>query len=156
MVDDRAGGPHSDDVPDIQTLLRRHRDTTGESYRDIARRTDDQIQHQQIARWLTAGPRSWPRDPRTIEQLARVLRVPVDVVVLAFAKSLGLDVRAASRATKSAVPGADRLTPQQRQVILSVVDAILDASGQERHDGSDVTELRPAARRKTRRSFEES
>lgn len=146
VVDRPSRGAHDSAVPDVQTLIKRHRDLTGDSYRDMARRIDDRINHTQLAKWAEQGPRSFPREAATVVDLAELLRVPVDLVVLGFARSLGLEV-GSSQGPTSVLPGIEQLTTPQRRAVLSVVDAILDAAaGADVEDDPSVIELRAARR----------
>ena len=147
-MDEAAGGGRGH--PDLSELIRAHHEQTRESYRSMARRSGDQLHHQSLQGWAAAPPKAFPKKRETFEQLAHVLDTDVTTVVLAFACSLGLDVRAAGPgADRVLPPDAERLTQRQRAVLLSVVDVMVNPDAQER-DASGRGALRRVARRRER------
>lgn len=61
-------------------------------------------------------------EPRTLEAMARALNVNVEVVLLAFARALGLQVsRSRSLFAELLPPIADELTEQQQGAILALI-----------------------------------
>lgn len=66
-------------------------------------------------------------EPRTIEAMAYALNVSVEVVLLAFARSLGLEVgRQRSRFADLLPPMADKLTEKQKDAVLAVIRAMIE------------------------------
>lgn len=93
MVDRRRRSDNADAVPTISDLINQHRGDR--SYRDLALRAERagfHIKFQTINDLAIAPPRQWPKNPETIAALAAAIDVNVQTVVLAFARSFGLDV----------------------------------------------------------------
>lgn len=66
-------------------------------------------------------------EPRTIQAMADALNVNAEVVLLSFARNLGLDVgRSRSRFADLLPPMVDKLTDKQRDAILAVIRAMID------------------------------
>lgn len=81
---------------------------------------------QQIA---TMQQRNFP-DPATIRTMARVLGVPETTVVLAAARSAGLDIHQPGGPLAELLPPASHtLTERQLAAILAVIRAMLDPDG---------------------------
>lgn len=132
------------DVPTIAALITAYRDATGDSYRDMARRTGDEISQATLQKLGTQPPRGFPKLPRTLELLAAVLDVPVMTVVQGFAAGLGLTVRPQTD-VMWLPPGTDRLTAGDRDAIRSVTRALIDArtATPAASGDSNVVQLRP-------------
>lgn len=80
-------------MPTISDLINQHRGDR--SYRDLALRAERagfHIKFQTINDLAIAAPKQWPKNAETITALAAALDVNVQTVVLAFARSFGLDV----------------------------------------------------------------
>lgn len=106
-----------EEVPTITDLIKRHRDQTGDTYRQMAERAEKagvKIKYQTIADLAKDGPKGWPKQPDTITALSVALRTSERAIVLAFARSFGLDI------------GAER----------PVIDAALYPT--EKHEGWDL------------------
>lgn len=78
---------------------------------------------QQIA---TSPQQNFP-DPTTIRTMARVLGVPETTVVLAAARSAGLDVsQPGGPLAELLPPGSTRLTERQMAAVLTVIRAMIE------------------------------
>ncbi len=137
--------------PDLAGLIAAHQQRTHESFRAMARRSGDQLHHQSLQGWAAAPPKAFPKKRETFEQLAQVLDTDVTTVVLAFARSLGLDVRATGPAADRVLPpDAERLTERQRAVLLSVVDVMVNPDAEDSGSVTGRDALRRVARRRER------
>lgn len=136
------------DGPDLATLIGAHQERTKESFRAMARRSDDRVHHQSLQGWATQPPRGFPKKQETFEALARILDTDVTTVLLAFARSLGLDVRGSGPDESRVLPPvAERLTDRQRDVLLSVLDVMVGPEVAEPAAGADRARLRRVARK---------
>lgn len=148
-MDRAAGAGHRQ--PDLSGLIRAHQERTRESYRAMARRSGDLLHHQSLQGWAAGPPKAFPKKRETFEQLAQVLDTDVTTVVLAFARSLGLDVRSSGPgAARVLPPDAERLTGRQRAVLLSVVDAMVHPDAEGGGSATAREPLRRVARRRER------
>lgn len=112
-------------MPTLADLIQRRKAARGWSYREIAARGNDVISAQ---RWQQLGTgvrlREFP-EPSTLAGMADALEVDVSAVLLATAKSLGLDVRRHQSELATMLPSsAGELTPDQRDAVLAVVKAM--------------------------------
>ena len=112
------------DVLTLQELIQARRDERGWSYADLEVRADHRITRgrwQQLA--TNVRVRAFPeRD--NIPVIAAVLEVDETTVVLAAAKSLGLDVRWRGPDLAQLMPaGTDQLSEPVRDAILAVIRA---------------------------------
>ena len=137
--------------PDLAGLIGAHQQRTRESFRAMARRSGDRLHHQSLQGWASAPPKAFPKKRETFEQLAEVLDTDVTTVVLAFARSLGLDVRASGPAADRVLPpDAERLTERQRAVLLSVVDVMVNPDAGDGRSATSGDRLRRVARGRDR------
>lgn len=138
-----------DDGPDLAALIRAHQERTGESFRAMARRSGDRVHHQSLQGWATGAPRGFPKKQDTFAALADVLETDVTTVLLAFARSLGLDVRAAGpEESRVLPPTAAGLTERQREVLLSVLDVMVRSDADESAGEAGRPPLRRVAQRR--------
>lgn len=112
-------------VPTLADLIQARKAARGWSYREIAARGNDVISAQ---RWQQLGTgvrlKEFP-EPTTVAAMADALEVDVAAVLLATAKSLGLDVQRRQSELAAMLPStAERLTPEQRDAVLAVVRAM--------------------------------
>lgn len=131
-------------VPTIAELIQRHRDATGDSYRAMAERAHQQgitLKHQTLADLATKPPKGWPKNPETITGIALALRTTERAIVVAFARSFGLDMTAERELFTNTLYGATgnelRLMPrdvqaQVRELVQEAVETYLDERGGER------------------------
>ncbi|MFH5231931.1 hypothetical protein [Antrihabitans spumae] len=112
-------------MPTLAELITRQKDGRGWSYRNLAARADDVLTAQ---RWqqLGSGVRiaEFP-EPATLQAIADAIEVDIAAVVLAAARSIGLDVRQQRSELATMLPvNSDLLTAQQRDAVVAVVRAI--------------------------------
>lgn len=70
-------------------------------------------------------------EPRTIKAMARALNVGEEVVLLAFAREIGLDVgRHRNRFADLLPPGVSKLSEKKQAAILSVIHAMTEEADQ--------------------------
>lgn len=123
-------------MPTIAELLKAYRDRTGASYEEMARKVGDEITRSRMHQLTTNPPREFPKHPRTIELLSELLQVPVTTTLMAFAAGLGLPVSSSSTLLADTLPpGADTLTPEDREAIRAVTKALIDARNAAVHVG---------------------
>lgn len=130
MVDRPSAFSDVDDVPTIAQLINSYRDRTGYSYRDMADHAEREgyhIKYQTIAQLARTPPKAWPKQIETISALAVALgRVHERTVVIAYAKSLGIDV-GSSDALRFALPRDFALIPREQQLrILGIVGDLVE------------------------------
>ena len=119
------------DMPTLAELITEQKQLRGFSYRDLEVRADSVITHQ---RWQQLGSGSRVKEfsePATLRAMARALDVDEALVVLAMAKSIGLDVEVggAQSALARMLPGSTRdLTAEQRNAIVGMVRAMTQSS----------------------------
>ncbi|MGW8593190.1 hypothetical protein ACWGLC_15985 [Dietzia sp. NPDC055877] len=122
-------------VPTLADLIQARKAARGWSYREIAARGNDVISAQ---RWQQLGTgvrlREFP-EPTTMAAMADALEVDVAAVLLATAKSLGLDVQRRQSELAAMLPStADQLTSEQRDAVLAVVRAMTPTKEQKNED----------------------
>lgn len=101
-------------------------DERGWSYAELARRTGDRISKARFGQ-IGRGRRlrEFP-EPATLVALADALEYDATTVVLAVARSLGLDVRRRGPDLAHLLPaGTDRLSPAVRDALLAVIRAVV-------------------------------
>ena len=121
----------SDLVPTLADLIATRRSERGWSYRHLQERSGDVIKSQ---RWQQLGTgvriKEFP-EPASIQAIADALEIGVDRVLLAAARSIGLEVRGHRSELASMLPaGADRLTQAQRDAVLAVIRSMVNPSGE--------------------------
>jgi hypothetical protein len=110
--------------PTLQELVRTRTDEHGWSYSDLERRSGRSLSR---GRWQQLGSgvpqRKFP-DPTSLEIIAAVLDVDVTTVVLAAARTVGLDTRQQGSGLAHLLPpGTDRLSTRTRDALLTVIRA---------------------------------
>lgn len=122
----------------LHDLIRAGMKERGWSYSDLERASGRALTR---GRWQQLGSgvaqRKFP-DPSSLSVISEVLEVDITTVVLAAARSVGLDVRTRGTDLAHLLPAlTERLSERMREAILSLVRA---AVAETRHDeGSDVT-----------------
>ena len=117
-------------VPTLDQLISERKNLRGFSYTDLENRAGSTISRQ---RWQQLGSgvriKEFP-EPVTIEAMADALDVDVAEVVLAAARSIGLDIKRGAHSDLAArLPStSDRLTVVQRDAIVSLVRSITEES----------------------------
>lgn len=126
-------------VPTISELIHTQRDSTGDSYREMADRAAAAgytIKFQTLQELATVPPRGWPKKADTFKALAHALQVSERAVVLAYARSFGLDVSEGSSLLEVLLPAGTRDVDRGlQQAIAGVVRAAVSA---QHTDGSDT------------------
>lgn len=112
-------------MPTITQLIADHITTTGRSYRDLAHASGDRVKHQTFQELKTGPPKSWPKSAETIRGIARALGVTERAVVLAFARSLGVDVAGGSLFAQQLPPGVDDLSPKERKAAIEMLRVLV-------------------------------
>lgn len=120
-----GGAPSdSDRMPDLAELIQAKLDV-GESLRSLARASGDRIDHQTVDRWHRRAVTQFPRSAAVFEGFAAALGVSVDQVVLSMAVQLGAPVRRSMSPAAIQLPGADRLTEEQRRALRMLIKSIV-------------------------------
>lgn len=141
MVDGKGAGGDSPDVPTIAELLTHYRDLTGASYDDMSDLVGGAITGARFHQLTTEPPNAFPR-PATLQHLANLLHLPVTTVILSFATSLGLSVDTSPSALAMTLPpGTDNLTDTDRQAVLAVIRALVDARRPTRPHGEGPPDM---------------
>ncbi|WHU45170.1 hypothetical protein QNM97_14025 [Gordonia sp. L191] len=118
------------EVPTLSSLISERKRLRGFSYADLENRVDAAISRQ---RWQQLGTgvriKEFP-EPATISAMAAALDVDVAEVVLAAARSIGLDVKRGAQSDLAArLPStADRLNEVQRDAIVTLVRSITEVT----------------------------
>lgn len=134
MVDDSGRRRDSPLVPSIADLLTQYRDRTGASYDDMSRSVRGEITSAWFHKLTTSSPKSFPRDPGTLANLADLLQVSIPTILNAFAISLGLPVSdTASRLALTLPPGTDSLEPADVEAIRAVIRQLIAARNAAQH-----------------------
>lgn len=129
--------PQASVVPNLADLISARKAERGWTYQQLADRADGAISRQ---RWQQLGTgiriKEFP-EPATIQSIAHALEVDITLVVLAVAASIGFAVKQRDSALAAMLPpGADRLTDDQRDVVLAVVRALAAKVGATDEDTS--------------------
>ncbi|MGV5046844.1 hypothetical protein [Rhodococcus pyridinivorans] len=111
-------------MPTIGELIAAQMDATGRSYRELSKASGDRVKYQTFHELCTAPPKSWPKNVETIRGMAAALDVSETAVVLGYARSLGVEVQGESMLAQQLPASAGRLTPAQRNAIVSLIRAI--------------------------------
>jgi hypothetical protein len=119
-VDRGVTSPDAHDVPNLRDLIDRFTDRTGRSRRWIGENST--ISHQTLGYWYAGNIKTFP-DPGTLREFARVAGVSEQTVVLAAAKSLGLEVEGGGGLTSALPPAADRLSHGQVAALAQLIRA---------------------------------
>lgn len=130
-------GTQASAVPNLADLISARKAERGWSYQQLADRASGAISRQ---RWQQLGTgvriKEFP-EPGTVQSIADALEVDITLVVLAVARSIGLAVRQRDSSLAAMLPpGAERLTIEQRDVVLAVVRALAAKVGATDEDTS--------------------
>lgn len=137
----REQGADSGIVPTISELVERSHRDSGLSYREMserAARAGLQLHHQTLQSLATASPKAWPKHAETIRAIAEACDVPERLVVLAFARSFGLDVhRGESLLAMSLPAGVAEIDERVQRSVVSLLRTLV--STQEDSDAAATT-----------------
>ncbi|VFA94734.1 Uncharacterised protein [Nocardia farcinica] len=125
MVAAARDGSDDPSMPTISQLIADHIAATGRSYRDLTHASGDRVKHQTFQELKSGPPRSWPKSTETIRGIAQALGLSERAVVLAFARSLGVDVEGASLFAQQLPPGVDDLTPEERRAAIEMLRVLV-------------------------------
>ncbi len=112
--------------PDLAELIRRRLDENGWDYTDMAAAIGDQLTKKRLEQ-LGGGRRTkeFP-EPRTLILIAQALEVPPATVVLAAARSVGIDARTdADELAELLPPGTHRLPGRIRVAVAALIRAVV-------------------------------
>jgi len=118
VLDTAGTPPQPDAVPKLSALVKRHMDRSGRSLREMEAASG--VRYQTYGEWLQDRVATFPR-PDTIKAFADMAGYSHATVVLAIAKSVGLDVDSAGSLATLLPPSAARLSDEQQDAILAVV-----------------------------------
>lgn len=121
---DLSGDPSDDPVLPLDALIRARMRERGWSYSDLERASGRALTR---GRWQQLGSglpqRKFP-DPGSLTVIAQVLEVDITSVVLAAARTLGLDVRRPGTGLTQLLPAeAAHLSARMRDAVLSLIRA---------------------------------
>lgn len=112
--------------PDLAELIRRRLDENGWDYADMAAAIGDQLTKKRLEQ-LGGGRRvkEFP-EPRTLILIAEALEVPPAAVVLAAARTVGIDARTdADELADLLPPGTHRLPGRIRVAVAALIRAVV-------------------------------
>lgn len=110
--------------PTLQALVA---DRKGDrSYEQLAALSDGRLSRARIQQIATREMRAFP-DAATLAGLAQALDVPVQEVVLATARSLGLEVRSGASGDALLVPGGKKLSTPAQEALLTMARELTKA-----------------------------
>lgn len=113
----------------LRDLLIRHRDQTGDSYREIARRTG--LSPAKIGQLMEPTP-AWEPTPATLTKLAEGLGIPLTTLYAARAASMGQPVGEQARRTQIAsliVGHVDQLEQRDLEAVEAMLAALVQVRG---------------------------
>ncbi|GHG60347.1 hypothetical protein GCM10012320_34900 [Sinomonas cellulolyticus] len=142
--------------PDLATLLGNVKAKKEWSYEAMSRACGGAPSGKRLFQLITAPLKNFP-DPETIQSLARGTGASITDIVMASARSLGLEVVDADPDSLH-VPGLSDVPTSMREAIIAVGREASRLSGQAHHaqdsrrqDATDELELQRAARRRPRK-----
>lgn len=133
MVDTGDGRVQGSGVPTIRDLIRDALDG-GSSVRKLADDSNGLVKFQTFQELSNAAPSQFPKDIKTVRGMASALRVPESTIVLAYAKSLGIDVSVESGIAARMPKGADGLGIEMQNALVSIVRAAVKMNGVDHAD----------------------
>lgn len=145
MVDRSAPSSDYESVPTISQLIADQMDVTGRSYRDLWRASGERVKHQTFQELRSAPPKSWPKNVETIRGMAEALDVSETAVVLAYARSLGVEVQAESMLAQQLPATTRQLGATERNAIVALIRAIT-TRGRDQDDQDEKQESGTEAR----------
>ncbi len=83
--------PETGEIPKISELVRQRTDS-GINTRELARRSGEVVAHQRFDEMLRGKVSGWPKNAETIAAIAAALGTDSRIVVLSYARELGIDV----------------------------------------------------------------
>jgi hypothetical protein len=144
---------HDSHVPTLDELISERKQLRGFSYADLENRAGGVIRRQ---RWQQLGTsvriKEFP-EPATIQAMATALDVDVAVVVLAAARSIGLDVKRGAQSDLAAMLpySASQLSTVQRDAIVTLVRSMTEPSDVDSSSDAEKSGAsRASSRQKTR------
>lgn len=149
LVEHRTVGLDSSTMPTIRDLIRAELDR-GKSVRDLEIDSGGVVKFQTFQELSNRPPRQFPKSVETIRGMARALRLDETAVVLAYAKGLGIDIRAGSTFALRLPPDVDRMPPQMQNALIAVVRAASEpaaSAGRHPMPGTIRDETKRGARR---------
>ena len=114
----------SEHVLTLRDLIQRHIDSTGESRRALGDRCG--VAHQTLGYWWNGSIKIFP-EPETLLAFANATRTPIETVLLATARTIGLPVQGVPDLAAMLPPGTDSLSARERDAVLAVIRALVDA-----------------------------
>lgn len=111
-------------VPSIRDLIREALDT-GKTVRDLQADSGELVRFQTFQELSRHDPKQFPKDLKTFTGMSAALRVPETTVVLAYAKSIGVDISGASPFALRLPPGVDGLDPDVQDAVVRLIRALL-------------------------------
>lgn len=108
----------------LRDLIQQHMDRSGESRRALGARSG--LAHQTLGYWWDGTIKTFP-DPETLQAFADATHTSVQTVLLAAARTVGLSIGAAPELAAMLPPGTDNLTQRDRDAILAVIRALVEA-----------------------------
>ncbi len=144
MVEHLGVARHSQDVSSIKDLICAELGA-GRTVRQLEADSGDRVKFQTFQELSNNAPKQFPKDIKTIKGMAEALRVSETTVVLAYAKGLGIPVRADSSFALRLPPRVDHLDPGLQDAIIRLARAAVQA--QEASTGDGKSPLRIRSRR---------
>lgn len=112
--------------PTIRDLIELRIEQTGWSYQSMSDASGGVVGRQTIYELVANPVKSWPKNVSTITGLAQALNMTEEVVVLAYAASLGIPLRKQpSLLALQLPPSADLLTSTERAHIIGLIQSIV-------------------------------
>jgi len=108
----------------LRDLIQRHIDSTGESRRGLGDRSG--VAHQTLGYWWNGSIKTFP-DPETLQAFADATHTPIETVLLAAARTIGLPVHGVPELAAMLPPGTDNLSARDRDAVLAVIRALVEA-----------------------------
>lgn len=115
--------PDDQAMPTLRDLIQRHTDRTGESRRALGERSG--VRHQTLGTWFSGEIKEFP-DPPTIRAFAHATSYSLETVILAAARTIGLQIAGVSELAAMLPAAARNLTKRQQDAIIAVVAAMLE------------------------------
>lgn len=121
-MDEESSTSQSGRVLTITDLIRAKLDG-GKSVRELARDSGGRVKYQTFDDLSRTAPKAFPKDMKTVAGMSAALDVSETAVVLAYAASLGADVRVESMLAQQLPRSTERLRPEMRNVIVALINA---------------------------------
>lgn len=122
--------PERFDIPLIGTYVQGHIDRTGDSFRQLQRRSGDRVHHSIWDRLSKNVIKEFPKPP-TIVAIAETLSLPETLVLLSIGQTLGLNVSLSTGPNIIPIPKeAEALNERQRRAVWDMIMAFLPPEGE--------------------------